>query len=271
MTVHGVRIRFLQAGHGRPVLLLHGEGGVAENWCDVMAGLAHRYRALAVDLPGNGNSDPIAASTPAAQAAFLWRFLRTIGVSGTALVGHSLGGAVAVHMALRRPAHVSRLVLIGSTGMGRAMHPGLVLRAASPLGELSLLVPGIPLGPELLVTWLSLIGAARPGRLPPTWWHSQVRAASSPEALATALRAQRSITGPFGQRRLLLDHLRNLTMPTLVLWGVQDRVLPYRQALRAVQRLPDARLVLIPHSGHLLPVEAPGGVLDAVIPFLHAG
>ncbi|MFH9930381.1 alpha/beta fold hydrolase [Streptomyces sp. NPDC017249] len=270
VTVQGARTRFLQAGHGRPVLLLHGEGGVAENWCDVMTGLALRYRAMAVDLPGNGESDPIVCPAPDNDAAFLWRFLRTIGIREAALIGHSFGGAVAVRMALRRPAHVPRLVLVSPTGMGRAIHPAQVLQAVTPLGELSLLIPGLPLGPELLVAWLSLIGAARPRCLPPTWWHSQVRAASSPEALTTALRAQRSITGPFGQRQLLLSDLRDLTMPTLVLWGIHDRVLPYRQGLRAFRHLPDARLMLFPHGGHLLPVEAPDRLLDAVVPFLNA-
>lgn len=270
MAVHGVRTRFLQAGHGRPVLLVHGEGGVAENWCDVMTGLARHYRAIAVDLPGNGESDPTACPSPDATAAFLWRFLGTIGIGSAALIGHSFGGAVAVHMALRHPARVPRLVLVSPTGMGRAVHPGQVLQASPLLGELSLLAPGIPLGPELLVTWLSLVGTDRPWCLPPTWWRPQTRAASSPEALAAALRVQRCLLGPFGQRRLLLDDLRNLTVPTLVVWGIRDRVLPYRQALRAFRHLPDARLALFPHSGHLLPVESPDGLLDVVVPFLHA-
>ncbi|MET9297282.1 alpha/beta fold hydrolase [Streptomyces sp. NPDC003077] len=263
-----MRTHFLQAGQGRPVLLVHGEGTSADPWVGLMRGLAPRYRTIAVDLPGNGRSEPLARPWPTVTAGFLWHFLKALGIPRAAVVGHSLGGAIAVHMARQRPARVPRLTLISSTGMGRAIEPVSVLKASTPLGDLSPLLPVMPLGPQLLVTWLSVLGSDRPWCLPPSWWHAQTRTDSSPQALATALRTQRHITGPCGQRHLVLGALRKLTMPTLVIWGTHDRVLPPQQARKAFQRLPDARLVLLPGGGHLLPAEAPDRVLRVLTPFL---
>jgi pimeloyl-ACP methyl ester carboxylesterase len=268
VEVHGLRTCFLQAGHGRPVLLVHGAGGTAEDWATVVAGLARHYRAIAVDLPGNGFSEPMCCASPECVAAFLWCFLREIGVGHAAVAGHSHGGAIAVHMALQRPASVPRLTLVSSVGMGRAISPIQIVQSGTPLGDLSPLISLLPFGPQNLTAKVALAGTNRPWRLPARWWESQTRAASSPEAIRTALRMERFVAGPFGQRQLLLAELPRLAMPTLVAWGVRDRVLPYHQARRAARRLPHAHLALFPLAGHLLPIEAPEDLLDVMMDFL---
>ncbi|MGW0561457.1 alpha/beta fold hydrolase [Streptomyces sp. NPDC003016] len=269
IDVGGTSTRYLEAGRGDPVLLIHGEGGVSEQWDGILRGLADSHRTIAVDLPGYGYSRPITDAGPAAMAWFTWEFARAVGAERPAVIGHSFGGAVAVHMALQRPAQVSSLVLVSSAGMGRAINPAMVLLAVTPLGDLTKrLFPSLPHGPRILVAGAALAGACRPWRIPSPWWSSQARAVSSREALPTTLRSQRLAVGPLGQKKLLTKQLPQLSMPTLVAWGIHDTMVPFWQAIAARRRLSHGQLKLVPCSGHLMPLEAAGALLKALRPFL---
>ncbi|RKT57309.1 alpha/beta fold hydrolase [Saccharothrix australiensis] len=268
-SVDGTSTRYLEAGRGHPVVLIPGEGGVAEQWYDVIGALSDHYRVIALDLPGFGYTEPIADVSAPAFAAFVWRFARTLGLARPVLVGHSLGGAIAVHAAVDRPGDVPALVLISAAGMGRAVNPALVLQSVTPLGDLTpLLVPLLPYSTRLFVLGTALVGSCRPWRISRRWWPSQAQAVATPGVLATTLRSQRVHVGLFGQRDPLLDRLRDLPMPTLVLWGIHDRQLPFWQGIAARRRLRRGRLRLVPLTSHLLPLEAPGAVVSAVRPFL---
>ncbi|XVS61976.1 alpha/beta fold hydrolase [Actinosynnema sp. CA-299493] len=268
-NVDGTATRYLVAGAGPPVLLIPGEGSVAEEWHDVIQGLAGRYRVIAVDLPGYGYTEPVAGASPAAFAVFVWRFARALDLRRPVLIGHSLGGAVAVHAALAQPSRVPALVLVDSSGMGRAVNPLAIVQSVTPLGGLTKwLVPVLPFGPRLLVVTTALTGARRPWRISSAWWSSQTRAVSNPVALETSLRSQRSTTGLFGQRDPLLDRLPELPMPTLVAWGLRDRQVPFWQGIAARRRLRRGRLVLVTGAAHLLPLEAPEKLLRPVRHFL---
>ncbi|KZB85984.1 hypothetical protein AVL48_27665 [Amycolatopsis regifaucium] len=267
--VDGTATRYLAAGTGPVVLLLPGQGAVSEEWYDVIQGLASHYRVIAVDFPGYGYTEPIAEASVPALAAFVWRFARVIGLQRLVLVGHSLGGAVAVHVALEQPSRVSALVLVDSAGLGRTVNPYTILQSVTPLGDLTpLLVPVLPLGPRLLVTAVALVGSCRPWRIHAAWWASQTRVTSTPVALETSLRLQRSTIGLFGQRGPLLRRLRELPMPTLVVWGVQDRQVPFWHGIAARRKLRHGRLTLVTCASHLLPSEAPGKLVRAVRRFL---
>lgn len=270
-VVDGVNTRYLEVGSGPVVLLLHGEGSVAESWYDVLKGLAGSHRAIAVDLPGYGYTEPTSEVSAVAMAVFVWRFADVLSLERPVIIGHSLGGAIAVHAALRRRDEVPALVLCNSAGMGRALNPIMVLQALTPLGDLTqALVLLLPFGPELLVTFLALAGSRHPWRISPAWWSSQVQTAANPEMLATALRYQRSAVDLLGQKDPLLDKLDELPMPTLVVWGVQDVLVPFWQAVAACRRLRRGRLRLFATSGHLVPTEAPEAFLSAVRPLLAA-
>ncbi len=263
--VDGTATRYLAAGIGPPVLLLPGEGAVAEEWHDVILGLSGHYRVVALDFPGYGYTEPIADVSVPALAAFAWRFARVVGLQRPVLIGHSLGGGVAIHMALAQPSRVPALVLVASGGLGRAINPVAILQSVTLLGDVTAsLVPVLPWGPRLNVAVIALLGACRPWRIHESWWSSQTRAISNPVALETTLRSHRTQIGLFGQRNPLLDRLHELPMPTLVAWGLQDPMLPFWQGIAARRRLRHGRLALVAHAGHLVPSEAPEQLVRAV-------
>lgn len=268
LEVQGIRTRYLEAGRGPVILLVHGDGGAAEDWLQVMRGLASTRRVIAVELPGYGWTQPIRHLEPAATAGFLWKFAKAVEAHRPTVVGHSLGGAIAVNMALQHPDRVPALGLVSSAGMGRDINPVQVLQATTPLGNLTLLAPSLPFGPQLLTAWAAAEGAWNPRRLPASWWRSQTKATSSHRSLDQALRTGRIIIGPSGQKHLLLHRLHELPMPTLVAWGAEDHILPSRQAKAALRHLRHGHLTVIPRCGHLVPVEAPGRLLKALDRFL---
>lgn len=268
-TVDGTATRYLEAGDGHPVLLIHGEGSVAEQWYDVLGGLPAGHRGIAVDLPGYGHTEPIAGASPQALAAFVWKFAQALDLERPALVGHSLGGEIAVHAALQQPGRTPVLVLVSPSGMGRVINPGAVVQAVTPLGDLTRrLIPVLPLGPALLVGVMAVFGSHRPWRISAPWWSSQIKAISTSDALGTALRSQRSMVGLLGQKNPVVGRLGELSARTLVIWGVQDRMVPFWQGIAARRRLRHGRLELVARSGHLLPLEAPDQLLKAMIPLL---
>lgn len=263
--VDGTATRYLAAGAGPPLLLIPGESSVAEEWYEVIQGLADHHRVVAVDLPGYGYTEPITDASVPALTAFVWRFVHVLGLQRPALIGHSLGGAVAIHAALEQPGRVPALVLVNSAGLGRAINPLSILQSVTPVGDLiPYLVSVLPGGPRLYVTAVALFGTRRPWRIHPAWWLSQARVVSTPVALETSLRSQRAETGLFGQRNPVLGRLRELPMPTLVAWGLQDRQLPFWQGIAGRRRLRRGRLALFGCAGHLLPLEAPEELVRAV-------
>lgn len=269
VDVDGTSTRYLEAGAGEPLLLLHGEGGVSDGWYDVLKLLADSYRVIAVDLPGYGYTESISDASTPALAAFAWKFAQAVGARRPAVMGQSLGGAVAVHMALEHQGRIPALVLISSSGLGRAINPLLVLPTATPLGDLmARLAPRVPFAPSLMVASVALVGSFRPWRIPAVWWRSQTTAAATPGALVTTLRSQRLSAGLLGQKNLVLRMLPELPMPTLVAWGLHDRMVPFWQAFAARRRLRHGELQLVPWSGHMLPQENAAELVGAVRPFL---
>ena len=120
IDVGGLPVCYLMAGEGPPLVLLHALGESALDWRWVLPALAHTHRVYAVDLPGFGYSGkPSAEYSPAFFTSFVGAYLDALGLERTALVGNSLGGLVALHLALSDPARVSALGLAASAGLGR--------------------------------------------------------------------------------------------------------------------------------------------------------
>lgn len=265
----GGRVHYLELGHGRPVVLVHGGGGGGANWFRVVGPLAEWYRVLAPDLPGFGLSSWLQPGRRVGRTGAVWlgAWLDGVGVDGFDIVGTSLGGLLALRLAQRWPERVGRLVLLSSAGLGRAV-PWPV-RAAT--------LPGVArwvLRPKRRGTrWLfehyltsnrGQLDEVHQAALVEYMYRSE--RTSDPGRMARALRA---FCGLRGQREVVRAHdLARVHTPTLVLWGGRDRFFPVRHGRRAVGHMPLARLEVLPDAGHSPNWETPAAFNSALLAFL---
>ena len=261
---HGARLRYYVGGDGPSLLLVHGLGGAASNWDELVPRLSSRFRLLVPELPGHGGSSPLPAApalNPFADAVFT--VAEREGMLPAAVVGHSLGGVVAVRMALRRPGSVRALVLAASAGISSAAR----LREAL----VTLLVLTRPA--RLVAPHRRLIARA-PWLRYPVFGHWEV---SDPPALSPRA-VEGFLAGPVlhtdigdAGRALVLDdprtELDRLECPALVLWGARDHLVPLEDGIEYARRL-GAPLRAIAGCGHLLIGERPDACLAALEPFL---
>jgi 2-hydroxy-6-oxonona-2,4-dienedioate hydrolase len=239
-------------------VLLHALGESALDWRWVLPALARTHSVYAVDLPGFGYSaNPAAEYSPAFFARFVSTYLDALRIEQAVVVGNSLGGLIALHLALSEPARVHALGLVASAGLGRAVTYALRLPTLPGYGEVVVAWGKTPFGAAQRA-WLRVpLLFARPECVPGEWITEHHRLAQRPgfmEAVEAALRDQIDLGG---QREVLVDRLPHLEMPTLIVWGERDRVFPYSQARTAVSRLRQGVLELIPNCGHLPHVELP--------------
>jgi pimeloyl-ACP methyl ester carboxylesterase len=258
IEVDGLPTRYLTAGTGPPLVLLHGAGDNALDWRWVMPALSATHLVYAPDLPGSPDSArPAADYSPGFFERFVAGFLDALDIERAAMVGNSLGGLVALRLALSAPARVTALVLVDSAGLGRAVNPVFTSVNVPGLSEAAMPLWRTPIGAYQRAWGRAALLFARPGSVPREWLVEQRRLALSPgylEAHLTALRAQVS---PGGQREVLVDQLSLLKMPTLVVWGARDRVFPESQARDAAAHLHEGSLAVIPDCGHMPHVECP--------------
>jgi pimeloyl-ACP methyl ester carboxylesterase len=166
--VDGMSAQYLEAGAGSPLLLLHGHEQSAASWRWVIPALARTHRVLALSLPGHGGSAPaVGGYAPGRDLApFVVGFLDILGVGPLDVVGHSVGGAVALRVALADPRRVRTLTLVGSAGLGRDVNPLLALATLPVLGELAILLTQMPGGDLLRTTMSAGMLFAQPWRVP---------------------------------------------------------------------------------------------------------
>ena len=264
LEVKGGRVHYLVGGAGPTLVLVHGLGGSATNWCELGPLLAGRYRVVIPDLPGHGRSDPLPAVS--GLRSFADRVLAVMEVEGgvpAPIIGHSLGGLVALRLALRRPEAVSALVLAGSAGLsiGRPwlrelITANVVLRPGRLAGRYRSRVSGSNLLRRLVFGFVSV---ADPVGLPESAVEGFLAGQVLHTDTASAWRALRS-----DDPRQELEHLR---CPALVLWGGEDHQLPLDDAFEYARRL-RAPLRTIAGCGHLLIGERPAACAHAIESFL---
>jgi len=270
VEIDGMPIRYLAAGEGPPVVLLHGAGDNALDWRWVMPALAASHRVYAPDLPGSPDSArPAADYSPAFFERFVTAFLNALGIRRATFVGNSLGGLIALQLALSEPERAAALVLVDSAGLGRAVNPAFTSVNVPGLGEAALPFWRTPVG-AYQRAWgrTALLFAHPPESVPHEWLAEQCRLALSPGYLEAHLTVLRALVDPAGQRKVLVDQLPLLKIPTLVVWGARDRVFPQSQAKEAVAQLPEGSLTLVPECGHMPHVECPDLFLAALDDFL---
>lgn len=242
-------------GAGRPVILLHGIGRSLEDWTEQHELLRGRHRVYSVDLPGYGESEPLVEPyTLPTLARFVADFLDAVEIVEPAhLVGHSLGGAVAMQLAVHAPDRVASLVLVNSAGFGREVTIALRLLAIRPLGRL-LLRPSRGSARRVERSLFCDPAFVTQGRVEHTFALAQ-----RPHAARVLLETVRSLGTFRGARpqwrQTLLRAVTDLDIPTLVVWGDRDLILPavHLDAARAL--LPHAHTYLFPDTGHMPQIE----------------
>ncbi|MGH7389865.1 MAG: alpha/beta fold hydrolase [Candidatus Rokuibacteriota bacterium] len=227
-------LRWLERGEGEPVLLLHGLMGTMHHWDEVLDGLTTSCRALAPALP---IFDPAFEYTSVqALAAHVRRFMDALGLERAVVGGNSLGGHVAVRLALASPERVSGLVLTGSSGLfERSFTRGMPHRAGAAFVREKM---------EEIFYDRALVT--------PEWVDSVCRTLAEP---ATALRALRFARA--ARRDNVEGRLGEITAPTLVVWGADDRITPPAVAERFLSRISDSQLVFLRRCGHAPMLEQP--------------
>lgn len=271
VTAAGLRTHFVTAGNGPAMILLHGQGENWASWQRVIPALARTHTVYAVDLPGAGRSDrPAGACTPVSvYAGWLAALLDALALPRATLVGNSHGGLVSLRLALEDGQRVTALCLLDSAALGRETHPLLMALSNPGVGEAVSAWCGTPAGAAQWTWLLASVVFARPQRIPLAWYENACRLALRPGHMMSAVVA--SVRGQIDQRgqyEVLLDALPGLRIPTLVVWGSEDRVVPWRHGQDAARRLPHARLTLIPDCGHLPQVERPDALVAALADFL---
>lgn len=270
LTVHGYRRAYRMAGSGPVLLLLHGIGDSSESWLPVMHQLARAHTVVVPDLLGHGGSDkPRADYALAAYANGMRDLLDILGIERATVVGHSLGGGVAAQIAYQFPERCERLVLVASGGAGREVTPLLRL-AATPLGEVMLGPARWPLTRSAVglgLGALSLLGQDI-GR---DRSHVDRLLAGLPDAEARAAftRTLRSVVDWRGQVVTMLDRCYLAeAVPTLLMWGERDGVIPLSHAHRVHDAMPSSRLEIFPEAGHFPHHADPDRFVDLVTRFV---
>ena len=270
VEIDGLPIRYLAAGEGPPLVLLHGAGDNTLDWKWVMPHLTATHRVYAPDLPGSPDSTrPAADYSPAFFERFVVGFLDALEIGPATFVGNSLGGLIALRLALSEPERAGALVLVDSAGLGREVNPAFTSVNIPGLSEAAMPFWRTPVG-AYQRAWgrTALLFAHSPGTVPREWLAEQCRLALSPGYLEAHTTVLRALVSPLGQREVLVDRLPSVKIPTLVVWGTRDRVFPASQAREAVTRLPEGSLALIPDCGHMPHVECPDRFLGVLGKFI---
>ncbi|MFL5898742.1 MAG: alpha/beta fold hydrolase [Solirubrobacterales bacterium] len=260
--LHGHRAVYRVAGSGPNVVLIHGMINSSRHWEQVAARLAGSYRVIAPDLIGHGDAaTPRGDYSLGAHAAAIRDLLTTIGVERATIVGHSLGGGVAMQFFYQFPQRTERLALISSGGLGDGVSPllrgaalpgssGLLRLAAQPRVVGALAAAGARLRARGNSTGVYLAAVAR--ALGP------LQDAGSRRAFLQTLR---SVIDVQGQRVSARDRLYLLgEMPTLIAWGERDRTIPLAHGLEAQHSIPNCRFETLPRAAHFPNLEDPEGV-----------
>lgn len=269
VLLHGQRIGYRAEGSGPLLVLLHGIAGTSATWDDLIPRLSGRHRVLAPDLLGHGESaKPEGDYSLGAYANVLRDFLEVLGHDRATLVGHSLGGGIALQFAYQFPERCERLVLVSSGGLGREVHP--VLRAAA--------LPGA----EIVLPWLSVAARQSVGRVVHALGSLGLRASADleeswrsfvsledPDARRAFLHTVRGIIDLGGQRVSAHDRLYLAAgMPTLILWGEKDRLIPVQHAREAHERIPGSRLEIFAGAGHFPWRDEPRRFAEVLLDFM---
>jgi pimeloyl-ACP methyl ester carboxylesterase len=259
LTLHGHRVRYLHAGEGPVLALIHGITSSADTWKPAMAGLSRDHNVIAPDLLGHGASaKPRGDYSLGAYASGVRDLLAALGHDRVTVVGHSLGGGIALQFAYQFPERTERLALVSAGGLGREV--SMLLRAAAlPGAELVL--------PFLVPRWVGWAAGrlgwagTRLGLRPSQDMGELVRgflSLSDAEARAAFLHTLRAVIDPGGQRVSGSDRLYLAeSLPTLLVWGERDPIIPAAHGIAAHEAMPGSLIEIFAGGGHFPHLDDP--------------
>jgi pimeloyl-ACP methyl ester carboxylesterase len=270
MQLHGHRVIYRTVGSGPPVVLIHGMVNSSLHWEEVALRLADRYTVIAPDLIGHGDSAAVRGDySIGAHAASIRDLLAVIGIERATIVGHSLGGGVAMQFFYQFPQRTERLVLVSSGGLGHEVSP--LLRSAA--------LPGMSAALSLIAhrrildaMWLAGKRLRSHGHNKGVYLQAIVRALrplEQPGARKAFLHTLRSVIDVHGQRVSARDRLYLLSsMPTLVVWGERDHTIPLEHGRATHEAVPHSRFETLPRAAHFPHLEDPEGLARVLGEFI---
>lgn len=270
LSIHGHQVAVRSAGAGPVVLLVHGMAGSSMTWKHIMPALAERFTVVAPDLLGHGESaKPRGEYSLGAHANLLRDVLNVLGHERATFVGQSLGGGVAMQLAYQFPERCERLVLVGSGGLGREVN--LLLRALTFPGAEYVLplvcAPRLRDSANRVAAWLRRAGV----RVAPSVeevWRSYASLADA-ESRQAFFRTLRAVVDLGGQTASATDRLYlTAQVPTLIVWGARDTLIPVSHAVATHAAIPGSRLEIFDDAGHFPHCDAPERFVEVVIDFM---
>jgi pimeloyl-ACP methyl ester carboxylesterase len=267
VEVEGCPVNVIELGEGPPIVFVHGLGGSWQNWLEQLPGFAAEHRCVAFDLPGFGASprpdDEISIS---GYGALVHSLLGKLGIDRSVVVGNSMGGFIACELAVQHPETVERLVLISAAGISSEQLHRRPLLTGARMG--TLVAEWIGSRADRLASrprarTLLLSGIFRhPAQLPAPLVAEQMRGSGKPGFIDAfdALMSYR-----------IRDRLEEISVPTLVVWGTSDRLVPLKDADEFVGLIPEAEKVVFDDTGHTPQLERPAAFNEVVREFVSAG
>jgi pimeloyl-ACP methyl ester carboxylesterase len=269
LTLHGNRVRYLSAGSGPAVLLIHGITSSADTWRPAMDALSRDHTVIAPDLLGHGASaKPRGDYSLGAFASGVRDLLAALGYDRVSVVGHSLGGGIAMQFAYQFPERTERLVLVSSGGLGREVN--LLLRAAALPGADWVLpvltsrgLRGVGRGVNAVLRRTPLAPGGDVEIL--TRGFGSLATGGSRQAF---LHTVRSVIEPSGQRVSANARLRLAAqMPSQIVWGERDSIIPVAHGRAAHEAMPGSRLEIFAGAGHMPHHDDPGRFAEVLTDF----
>jgi pimeloyl-ACP methyl ester carboxylesterase len=270
IELHGHQVVYRVAGEGPPVVLIHGMVNASRHWAAVAERLASRHLVIAPDLIGHGDSaTPRGDYSLGAHASVIRDLLSALGIERATIVGHSLGGGIAMVFFWQVPERVERLALVSSGGLGHEVSP--LLRSAALPGASALISLA---GHRRVTDGLDRAGGALRDRGSSLGVQLQaiaraLRPLGSTGAREAFVQTLRAVIDRHGQRVSATDRLYLLRdLPTLIAWGDRDRTIPVQHGLAAQRAIPGSRFVTIPGAAHFPHLERPDELAAALADFV---
>jgi pimeloyl-ACP methyl ester carboxylesterase len=272
ITVHGRLVKYRIGGEGPLVLLIHGMAGSATTWKQVMPALSERFTVLAPDLLGHGDSEKSKGDySLGAMASTLRDLIVALGYKRATVVGQSYGGGIALQFAYQYPERCERLVLVNAGGLGSEVNP--VLRLLTMPGSAALLLVATAPPVRRIVEMIGRIALRKKldtATVIPELWRSYT-SLGNVEARRAFLRTLRAVIDRRGQAVSAHDKLHLAAgMPTLIIWGEEDGIIPVEHAHAAHALIRGSWLEIIEGVGHYPHCEAPDRFVTALTEFIES-